>query len=384
MTRVSITRKINVRDPSALPLWLQTADGGSLPPLWKWVDVPASNLSSCPPTWAGPGTVPPGIYGPRSKIDAWCGATLKRSGSVYLLGAAGGHGDYAGNEVNAIALSDDAPSWVELRPSSVYADMLTDAVAYLDYRRAATHTYCSTQFDQVNNRMLIVCDGGMDTGLLPAPDPGWPWQRSINRPLMAFDLGTKDWLAPGTLAAIPANVGGTDGMCCAKPDGTEIYAAGLGWTTIQRYTVATNTWDAIGPSGYIVGHGSAMDPDRNQILIVGLDVGSSTPRLFDITAGANLSVSWGGLGPTPIQAKYAGAVYDEENGNYLVATNSGSVIELYRVNPDTYVIDAPTVAGTKPAARLWNMHNAMQYVPELRGIVLANSYTGNLKFMRTA
>lgn len=378
MARVSITRKIHVREPGALPGWAAAL------PLHQWYGIPDTALSSVAPSPAD------SRYGSAAyKIGAWNGATLKRSGSVYMLGAAGGHGDYAGNEVNAITLNSEAPAWVELRPRSAIEDVIKDASVYLDGRRAAIHTYCSTQFDQVNNRMLIVSGGGIHgvwSSLVTATPGDWPWLSSGSaKPMMAFGLSANDWLAPDALSLLPANIGGTDAICCARPDGAEIYAAGAGWTTIRKYTVSTDTWSDVGPSGYAAGHGSAMDPDRNQILIVGANTGVATPRLFDITTGANLSISWGGLGAAAIQGGgYPGVVYDEANQRYIVAKNVAGFIELFTVDPDTYEIAALPVTGTKPAARPNGIHNSLQYVPELFGIVIANDYYGDLKFMRVA
>lgn len=48
-----------------------------------------------------------------------------------------------------------------------------------------------------------------------------------------------------------------------------------------------------------------------------------------------------------------------------------------------WAVDLPTISGSV-AQRSNGIHNAAQYVPELKGVVLANSYTGNVKFMRTA
>jgi hypothetical protein len=54
------------------------------------------------------------------------------------------------------------------------------------------------------------------------------------------------------------------------------------------------------------------------------------------------------------------------------------------VNASTWYVDQPTITGTKPAARTNGIHNSFRYVPNLKGVVLANDYFGNVKFMRTA
>lgn len=358
----------------------------------EWIEIPNTALSSVAPA----NDSRYGFVGAQAKIGAWNGATLRRLGSVYMLGAAGGHGDYAGNEVNAIALNTDAPQWVERKARSAIEDVIKNASVYLDNTRAAIHTYCSTQYDQANDRMVIVSGSGLHgtwTTLVTATPSDWPWLTSyadsppspILNPMMAFDYTTNQWLAPDALPLLPANVGGSDSLCCSNPDGTEVYAAAQGWNSIQRYTFATEAWEVVGSAGYIDRPGSAMDPTRGQILLAGNFNGTTDPRIFDIAEGENLSVSWGGLGGSALRSSaYPGVIYDEENDRYVVAINSGGVIEVFTVDPDTHVIAAMSVTGTKPAARPQGIHNSLQYVPELKGMVIANSYTGNLKFMRLA
>ena len=81
---------------------------------------------------------------------------------------------------------------------------------------------------------------------------------------------------------------------------------------------------------------------------------------------------------------YPAVIYDEATDRYLVAFNSGPSIRILRVHPENWFVDDPTMSGIAPAARTNGLQNAMQYVPELRGVVLANRYDGNVYFARTA
>lgn len=92
-----------------------------------------------------------------------------------------------------------------------------------------------------------------------------------------------------------------------------------------------------------------------------------------------------GLGASALAVTgYPAVIYDEAIDRYLVAFNSGPSIKILRVHPETWLVDDPTVGGIAPAARANGLLNAMQYVPELRGFVLANRYDGNVLFVRTA
>ena len=63
--------------------------------------------------------------------------------------------------------------------------------------------------------------------------------------------------------------------------------------------------------------------------------------------------------------------------------NSGGV-RVRRVNPATWAVDEPSVSGSAPASRQNGILNSVQYAPELGGIVIANSYTGDMYFMKTS
>ena len=54
-----------------------------------------------------------GNTGPQSKAIAWTGFSIDTRDSTVYSAANGGHTDYAGNEVNRIRLSDNAPAWTE-------------------------------------------------------------------------------------------------------------------------------------------------------------------------------------------------------------------------------------------------------------------------------
>ena len=164
-------------------------------PLWQWHEIPGTALASVEPA-----VRPLGATGPRSKIDAWCGASLKREGSVYMLGAAGGHGDYAGNEVNALVLNTASPKWVQLRAPTVNADIINKTQFYLDSRPSATHTYYATQFINSLNRMIVFASPGVD-GSFPAAPSDFPYLGS--RRSFSFNADRSDWDGPDFVAQYP-------------------------------------------------------------------------------------------------------------------------------------------------------------------------------------
>ena len=100
--------------------------------------------------------------------------------------------------------------------------------------------------------------------------------------------------------------------------------------------------------------------------------------------GSKIATSFSGLGSATLTlAGYPGVTYDEAMDRYIVAFNSGNAIRILRVHPETWFVDEPAMPGIAPAARTSGLQNAMQYVPELKGFVLANRYDGNVYFVRT-
>ncbi len=355
-----------------LPAWVSAL------PLWHWHEIPNTALSSVDPS-----PQPLGINGPKSKIDAWCGATLKRVGSVYLIGAAGGHADYAGNEVNALQLNTANPRWVELRGPTPNTQVLNNTAYYLDGRPGATHTYSQTQFINSENRLIILSrDGVSSANTFPDPPAnfayvGEQWSKS-------FSLTTGDWQPAETIPVFPGS-GDTPGALCAKHPWTEdVYYSrnyGTGW---YRWTRETNTWNRLSGASrspwYV---GAAIDPRRDRMLVVG-GFSPINPLLLGLD-GSGLNPTFTGLGATALRVtNYPGVLYDETLDAYIVVYNDTDSIQILTVKADTLEVARPATTGTPPATRRNGIHNAAQYVPELRGFVLANKHGGNVYFMRTA
>lgn len=358
------------RAATTLPTWVSNL------PLWQWYQIPNTALSS-----VDPNPRPIGYTGPSSKIDTWCGATLKRSGSVYMLGAAGGHRDYAGNEVNALQLNTATPRWVQLRAPSAAGDVIDEAQFYLDKRPAATHTYYATQFVESQNRMVVMPSAGL-LGLGAAVPSGWPYMGASR--IFSFNLAAGDWDAPEANASYPGSGDWIACLCVKHQITDDIYYSRNGSDGWYRYRPSNNTWTRL--SGTSRGSwycASAMDPNRNRILVFGSYNGDG-PEVYDLN-GTRQSVSFGGLGASSLaMSGYPGAIYDEANDFYLCFFNSGGSIAVRRVNPTNWVIDTPTISGSAPSARTNGIQNSVQYVPELGGFVLANNHSGNVYFVRTS
>lgn len=373
-----------VRPLLDIPLAPALSGTGTLPdwvaalPLWQWYEIPNTALSS-----VDPAVMPLGVTGPRSKIDTWCGACLKRSGSVYMLGAAGGHGDYAGNEVDALALNVATPQWTQVRGPTANADIVDAAQFYLDNRPAATHTYYATQFIESANRMVVFSSQGLNgPSMFAAPPVNYPY--GGDKQSFSFNMATGDWDAPDYIAQYPGTGDFIAAMCVKHPWTDDVYYSkcyGSGW---YRWASSANSWTKLSSVSKAPWYaGAAIDPLRNRMLLVG-GYSPSAPEIRALD-GTLIPATFSGLGAAALTLSgYPGVQYDEATDCYIVAFNAGATIKLARVHPETWLVDEPVMTGSPPAARMNGLQNAMQYVPELKGFVLANKHNGNVFFIRTS
>lgn len=354
----------------------------------QWIEIAGTALSTVAPDPL-PGTSP---SSPASKITAWCGAALKRAGSVYYIGMAGGHADYAGNEINALDLSVDVPAWAEVSACSADVDIYNRTGIYADLRGGSYHTYNYLQFIDSIGKLVGFNNPGVDysSGTPPYSVPGdWPYASGGGAPANydfrwspAFDPVGGEFESPTYVPEFPTTAGDWTAAMCVKHQTTgDVYIARSGdrW---RKLTAATRTWST--PSAEYEQNytGQAIDPTRDRMLIVG-GFSAAAPRVRDLD-GHLISVTFGGLGAGAITvAAYHGVVYDEENDRFLVFVNTDP-LTVYAVDADTWAVSAVTTTGVEPAQRSNGIHNSVQYVPEMTGVVYANSYTGNVLFMRTA
>lgn len=367
-----------VLSDGGLPAWV-TAHA-----VWEWFEIPNTALSSVDPS-----PRPLGNTGPSSKISTWNGAALKESGSVYMLGAAGGHQDYVGNEVDELALNVATPRWVQVRAPSANADIYNLSAYYADLRPAASHTYTSTHYHAALNRMFILSFGGLN-GAYPAPPSSFAY--ATRHFVISYDRTAGEWDrpdAPDAFDPYPAGGDNIAALCVSNPLTGKLYYSrslngfwefdprkprGSQWTRLHQNALNGN---------YVSG---ALDPVRLRLFAVGSYERTRPPQVFDVTTGQNITSTTplGGLGAGALSPEpYQGVCFDRVNDAFLVFHNTDP-ISFHVVSGAQLSVSTQATTGTPPAARPNGIHNAVQYVPELRGVVLANRHSGNVYFMRTA
>src|SRR6185295_8404038 len=199
-----------------------------------------------------------------------------RDSSVYSA-ANGGHNDYAGNEVNSIRLSDNAPVWIEARPSTPVSQVVASASHYADGRPTSRHTYYGSVFNEVRGRAMTFAGSQYGNGFLTSAVDG-------------FNPTSRDWDAANTYPNVP--FGCQAAGVVAQPSSGNVFTF-CNWS-IDRWNSASNTWTKVIANSSVYGQGAAtaFDTRRNRILIVG---GTNNERsLLDTTTNAVQGVSFTG------------------------------------------------------------------------------------------
>lgn len=312
-----------------------------------------------------------GNFGPNAKVDAWTGfAVDTRDSSVYSV-ANGGHMDYAGNEVNRIRLSDNAPAWTEPRASTPVSQIVMNSSHYADGRPTSRHSYYGTAVNEVRNRAMVFSGARWGDGF------------SLFN-LDGFNLATNDWDGARTYPDAPnTDLGPFNGWATVDQKSTgNIYA--FANYSVLRWSSTTNSWSRQVTNTPVYGQyaATAVDTKRNRILVVG---GEHNDRgVYDLTANTMQSVSFSGPNAGSMSGNGNGMVYDLALDAFLLRkSDAGGTI--YRINALTFSVDIlPTTGSAQPPAALNGVWTRFLYVPQLKGLAYFPTYGGNMWFLRTS
>jgi hypothetical protein len=322
--------------------------------------------------------------------------SMRNRGSVLLSGPNGGHNDYSGNEVDALALGVDTPRWVNLRPSSAPSAVIsgTDVgrfglAVYADGRPSSAHTYWAHGYLQRQDRMILTPTTGYTQSSNPTPSTPAGFDYLGTNYMHSFRYQDREWdLYSSYGARYPGPLGSEIASLVAQHPLTEdlYYSRGY-YADFWRWDSTANSWAASSNGGgprYAWYAAAAIDPLRSRLLWVG---GEFNPGGLDLLTGTQQTLSFGGLGLSALTAvtNYPGMVYVPDIDAYLVLYNSSApATTLLRIDASTLNVSAAVTTGVPPAPRPNGTNGSLKYAPELRAVAIANSYTGNVQFMRVA
>jgi len=309
-----------------------------------------------------------GNTGPQSKIIAWCGLALDPRDSTVYMPAGGGHNDYAGNEVDSIKLSDDAPAWIERRASTPVAQITRNSNHYLDGRPTSRHSYYGVTFSQQRNRAMTfggVCWG--DGSSISSCD--------------GFNPATNDWDPANTYPNAPQLAHPAAAVTADEKTG-DVYT--FLHFSVFCWNAASNTWRTlIDGTSPVYGDeaATACDTRRNRILIIG---GLASEHYFyDIGTGAVQAVSFTGLAGQAM-SNGNGLVYVPALDAYLLRTDDAGAT-IYRIDAQTLNVDIPPTRGGDSVTAAFNhVYRRFLYAPQLGGVVYSPDYNSDLWFLRTS
>lgn len=341
-----------------MPAWRQGAAVG------EWRQIPNSALSAAPMAVQSEGAT-----GPISKVIAWTGFTIDTRDSSVYSAANGGHMDYAGNEVNRLRLSDNAPAWSEPRAATAPSQVTISSTHYADGRPTARHTYYGTTLNEVRGRIMLIGGARYGNGVQLLNTDG-------------FNLSSNDWDPAGTFPNSFDEITRSDAMAVADNKSTGDLYVFAQWNVL-RWSNATNTWSRALTNTRVYGHGAAaaMDTRRNRVFVLGGQGGDMA--FYDPAANTLQTVSLSGPYASSAPGTGAGMVYDVNLDAFLVRQAGGGGA-VYRIDAQTLNVDLlATSGGASIPGSSNNVYTRFLYAPKLKGIVYFPSYGTNGWFLRT-
>lgn len=340
-----------------LPAWVSALTPG------QWYQIPNSAWSSVQFR-----PIPPG-NGPETKCDAWNSLVVDPVTSRVYNVAAGGHNDYAGNEVEYLDLNKATPNWVLALAPTPSSQLTNGASYYSDGRPAARHSYYGITYSPEGRRIFLL--GGAH----------WSYNGGFHDAISSYNIDSNTY-SPASAHGQWNTAGVPVPACCADPATGDVYVL-HNWQ-IGRWRPRTNTWtrnlNATGASSAGEYTCSAFDSTRGRAFFLGGSAGSN--HIYTPATNAMAAVTLSGPAVSSVKGDERGMVYVPAIDAYLVrARGAGGTV--YRINASTFECTVlSTSGGGSVPATLNGPYNKFLYVPALRGVVYVPTYAGNAWFLR--
>lgn len=361
---------------TGMPAWRQGMTVG------QWKQIPGSTLANVPIT-----NIVSGNYGPAAKVGAWQGFALDtRDSSVYSV-AGGGHHDYAGNEVDKIKLSDDAPLWREVRVGTPMKDIIEGVEYYNDKKPTSRHSWYGITFDESSNRAMLFSGAYWGSGGATMATDG-------------YNVLTNDYDPDNTYPDVPNDFMVPQGGTALTEHGITNNVYILANYYIWTYNVTSKLWTRLRDVPYPTqGHNTAtaIDTNRNRMMILGGD--TQDKYIYNINDNSLNPINLTGFTEAALAAiqailneKGAGFVYEPAIDAFLFRTQAAGGA-VYKINAKeevagglTFKVEVLTTSGGSsiPVADANNgVWRRFLYVPKLKGVFYCPAYNSNMWFLRT-
>jgi len=347
-------------DVATLPSWRQGLAAG------QWVALPSADLRQVTPDVMPGG----GYYG---RIDAWNGFAADVVSSVVYLAAAGGHADYAGNEVYSLALDSDAPSLViETQPTP--AEFYTiDQPYYLDGLPSSMHTYYSMWFIEPLGKVFRFPGGstwGSGNGNTPHIDAWDPlsgaWDAAGSHPDMG---GSPTYEAPTAKDLLSGDV-------------YQVQANNHLWVWRAESNSTEDLGDAqLGSGSFYDLYASPSVVAEGRLIFLVDDANAGSARVYDLTAASWSLQPLTGPAASAVASDQAMAFYDACAASIVVKTNASG--ELHLLDAQTLEASVFPTSGELPSDAINGVHTLFQYLPKLGGYAYQPRHDAVMHFVAT-
>ncbi len=351
-------------DPATLPAWR----AGLAP--YEYVELTSADL-----TVVTPAVMPGGGY--YGRIDAWNGIAADVVTSRLYLGAAGGHADYAGNEVYMLDLTAAAPQWVLLNQPSPASAYTIDQPYYADGLPSPTHTYYTLWYVEQHDKLFRFAGGatwGSGNGTTPHID-------AFDPDSLTWDpAGTHPDLGPSPTYEMPTAKDVLSGQVYQLQGDNHLYRWNPTGDTVEDLGNASAGSDSFYD---LYASASVVDVASQRVLFFSDLASPGAARVFDIGTGAWSAAPIGGGGAAAVteESNQAMAFFDVCSGTILYKTRAGG--DVYEIDPATLVAELRPTTGATPPDPLNGVHTLFQYVPRLGGYAYQPTHDAKLYFLAT-
>jgi hypothetical protein len=337
---------------------------------WQWVELTGTSLSTVPIADPFSGA----MVAPTARVDAWNGLAADPDTNRVYLACAGGHADWAGNEVYELDLGVDPPRWRVLRGPTPGAAIVTNQPYYTDGRPSSTHLSYALHFVRGRGRIFKFSAGSV-----------WGDGNSNNNNVDAFDLAAGDWDPPATWAAASSQGLAIDRPYAQHPTTGDVFTFIAG--AFRKWSAATATWESLAarPSyandDIVQASGSAVDPVRQRVVFLRNAYRVPVRQGLQLTFGGNLSdIPFTGPAVDKVIVPQVGVQYLPGDDVLLVKTAKGG--EVVRVDP-SYVVTAQPTTGPTPPDAVNGVYTRWLYLPRLGGLLYLPRGSANAWFLAT-
>lgn len=356
-------------DPATLPSWRRGMAIG------EWKKLPSVNLAAVTPSRLIGG----GFYG---RINGWNGFAGDTVNSTLYLAAAGGHGDYAGNEVYALALAVDTPVWtLESQPST---DVTDNTPYYPDGKPSAAHLYYTAAYVAQRRKVYRFASAAL-----------WGDGNSNTRHIDVWDPATKAWDPPrsnGDMGPSPT-VEMPGALDLSTGDFYQIQAN----NRLYRWDQVANKVSDLGNAGggrdthYDVNRSpSVVDTQNNRLLLLRDEANPRKVRAYNFAAR-----TWTTHAVTGASAVVDAVTTGSEQGMAWFDSCANRIVLKTRRVGETFLLDptsleavALATSGTTPPDADEGrggpgVHTLFQYMPKLGGYAYQPHYEPGMYFLAT-